>query len=310
MVAWAAALGAVLSIMCALALPEYALDKYFGQTVWRGVFDNKNALGNTMVLGALTWLIVVLQADRFRWLGVMMFTTCSLLVLLSRSETSLVVEGLLLFVMLACANVHRSVFILAVLCLMLLITVCIVEIQHPIDVVLGLLNRDEDLTGRVKIWALVREAISRHPWLGYGYMAFWRGADGPSFDVNVGGWIPPHAHNGFLDLALEFGVIGPILFAVVLTRRIIYSLKVAQRRKSSVELFPLIVLLFIASSNVTEGANMTPGTIGWELFVALCVWSSIMQPRFRRHRLEIKSSLWNAVGRIRCQVCRMRFKRV
>ena len=95
-------------------LPEYGIDKYFAQTVWRGVFNQKNALGSTMAIGALTWLIFSLGASRPRWLGLLMFTTCSLLVLFSGSRTSLVVGGILLFVMMAFARyIGRWRFLLA-----------------------------------------------------------------------------------------------------------------------------------------------------------------------------------------------------
>lgn len=296
LVAWALAIAAVLSIVFALVLPEYGIDKYFARAVWRGVFDQKNGLGNTMAIGALTWLIFSLGAGRPRWLGLLMFTTCSLLVLFSGSKTSLVVESILLFVMMAFGKIHRSVAILAGLSLMVLVAVFVVEVQHPIDAILGLLNRSEDLTGRVQIWALVREAISKRPLLGYGYMAFWRGADGPSADVNVSGWIPPSAHNGFLDLALYFGVFGPVLFAVVLAGAILFWIRVAQRRSAVVELFPVIFLLFIMLSNVMEGSNISPNALAWDLFVAFSVKRSVARSGFRHIRprpgLEMRSRSW------------------
>jgi O-antigen ligase len=300
MVAWATALSAVLSIVCVFALPQYGVDTYLQRTVWRGVFDHKNTLGSIMALGALTWLIFSLGAGRPRWLGVLLFGICSLLVVLSGSATSLVVECALLFAIVLFAKVHRSVIILAGLCLMVLVALFVVEVQHPIEVVLGLLNREEDLTGRAQVWALVLEAISKHPWMGYGYMAFWRGADGPSADINLAGWIPSSAHNGFLNLELEFGVVGPVLFAFALTGPIRYAIRAAQRRKSAVELFPLVFLLYIVLSNLTEGTNLNPNSVIWLVFVVLCIKRSITQSQarnvFRRRGMEIRSSAWDPLA--------------
>ena len=45
MVAWVTALVAVLSIIFALALPQYGLSEYGHQPVWTGVFDQKNDAG-------------------------------------------------------------------------------------------------------------------------------------------------------------------------------------------------------------------------------------------------------------------------
>jgi exopolysaccharide production protein ExoQ len=166
--------------------------------------------------------------------------------------------------------------------------VAIAEARHPLDLVLGLLSRDQNLTGRREIWSMVLEAIAKRPWLGYGYEAFWRGADGPSADISLNGWIPPSAHNGFLDLGLAFGVVGPALFALALTGPILYSIRLAQRRISPLELFPLIFLLFIVLSNLTESKNLSPNTIVWDIFVALCVIRSFAQAQFR----AVRSRRW------------------
>lgn len=297
MVAWATALSAMLSIVFALALPRYGLDDYMGQSVWRGIFDNKNELGRAMVLGAFTWLICALGGGRPRWLGALMFAVCSILVVLSTSKTSLVLECvlvLLLFAIAALGRAHRSVGLLVGLCLIGLVTLFIVEVNHPIQGALSLLDRDENLTGRTQIWPLVLEDISKHPWLGYGYMAFWdRGTDVP--DPSLNGW--SYAHNGFLDLGLEFGVIGPVLFVFALAGPVRRAASAALRRNSPVELFPLMFLLYMVLSNLTEGMNVTPNTIAWELFVVFCVRHSTTQAQlrqvWRRRRLEIKSSSWN-----------------
>ena len=123
MVAWVTALVAALSIIFALALPQYGLGEYMRQPVWTGVFGQKNTLGSIMALGALTWFIVALGAGQSRWLGVLLFTTCSLLVALAASETSLVVECVSVVAIAAFVKVHQSIHILALLCLIALLCV-------------------------------------------------------------------------------------------------------------------------------------------------------------------------------------------
>lgn len=271
MVAWVTALAAVLSIIFVLALPQYGVSDYISgsmhRQVWSGVFDQKNTLGSIMALGALTWLIVALGAGRYRWLGVLLFAICSLLVVLSNSDTSLVVECILVFTIAAFSKVHRSIHILAFLCLLVLVALFATQAKDPGGVVFGLLNRDQDLTGRTEIWSMVMDAISKHPWLGYGYHAFWRGADGPSVDVRLAGWIPPHAHNGFLDLALDFGIAGPLLFFCILAGPAVDALRLAKRRRTPLDLFPLVFLVFILLGNLTESNNVTPNSIFWALLV-------------------------------------------
>ncbi len=46
----------------------------------------------------------------------------------------------------------------------------------------------------------------QRPWFGYGYDAFWRGMQGPSFQIAAAvHFVVAHAHNGFLEIALELG---------------------------------------------------------------------------------------------------------
>jgi O-antigen ligase len=288
MIAWVTALSAVLSIVFAIALPQYGIQEftYTAQASFCGVFENKNMLGNIMVLGALTWLIFALGAGRPRWLGVLLFAMCSLLVVLSASATSLVVECVLLLTIAALAKVHRSILILGSLFLTALVVFFFAEVKQPMDVVLGLLNRDENLTGRVQIWVLALDAISKHPWLGYGYHAFWRGLDGPSADIRwASGQIPYYAHNGFLDLALDLGVAGPVLFLFLLLRPLVEAFRLAQRRTKTLELFPFVFLIFLLLSNLTEGSNLTPNSISWDLLVMLRVKRSIE----RAQSLQVQS---------------------
>jgi O-antigen ligase len=282
MVAWSTALSMALSVVFALALPEYGTSQYMGQVTWCGVFDQKNELGRAMTLGAFTWALYMVGEGRVRWLGALMLGSSSLVLLLSASKSSLAIEFILLFVILAFTKVHRSVRLLVALCLTGLLTVFIAAIPHPVGYMLELLDRSPDLTGRTEIWAMILDAISKHPLIGYGYHAFWRGADGPSADINFMHWIPPHSHNGFLDLALDFGVGGPVLFILVLIGPTVDALRLAQRRTKAVELFPFIFLLYMLLTNLTESDILEPMGLSSELLVALCIKRSMGRSQLKK----------------------------
>ena len=80
---------------------------------------------------------------------------------------------------------------------------------------LQLLHRDEGLTGRLNLWNAVLLAISKRLWLGYGFNAFWQGMKGESgYVLTAVGWAPKYAHNGFLDLVLDLGLLGLLVFAI------------------------------------------------------------------------------------------------
>ena len=69
------------------------------------------------------------------------------------------------------------------------------------------------LTGRTQIWPLLGYVIDQNWWLGSGYGSFWAvGAEG-GFNVYATGWLVriPNAHNGYLDMTVQTGVIGASL---------------------------------------------------------------------------------------------------
>ncbi|MFB8190077.1 O-antigen ligase family protein [Microbacterium sp. NPDC055988] len=81
---------------------------------------------------------------------------------------------------------------------------------------LGLVGRSSDLTGRSDlIWAKVLERVREHPLFGNGFSSPWIPTD-PAFDR----WIVDHgitvfhAHNMWLDVLFQLGVLGVILMGI------------------------------------------------------------------------------------------------
>ncbi|MGO7785777.1 O-antigen ligase family protein, partial [Rhizobium ruizarguesonis] len=73
------------------------------------------------------------------------------------------------------------------------------------------LGKDATLTGRVPLWELVDLEISDRWMFGYGYQAFWTVANPEATRIWLKiGWASPHAHNGYRDILLSFGII-PII---------------------------------------------------------------------------------------------------
>ena len=69
------------------------------------------------------------------------------------------------------------------------------------------LGRDETLTGRTAVWADVLPAMKQQPLAGYGFGSFWTDARRELYEI-------PTAHNGYLDILLELGVVGFAFFTV------------------------------------------------------------------------------------------------
>ncbi|WP_163633844.1 O-antigen ligase family protein [Microbacterium sp. B35-04] len=82
------------------------------------------------------------------------------------------------------------------------------------DTIFTALGRSADLTGREGIWEDVLERAAERPWTGWGFATPWVPSD-PAFD----GWIIDHgqtvmqAHNMWVDVAMQLGIIGVVLLA-------------------------------------------------------------------------------------------------
>ena len=79
---------------------------------------------------------------------------------------------------------------------------------------IALLGRDPTLTGRVFVW---RDALALQPnaLLGAGFETFWMGERYHKMS-ELHWWRPNEAHNGYIEIYLNLGLIGSILFAGVL----------------------------------------------------------------------------------------------
>jgi O-antigen ligase len=81
---------------------------------------------------------------------------------------------------------------------------------------LGFFDRDPTLSARTLIWNyVIVSKIPAHPYLGYGKGTFWSSDILTSGFESAANHIPSHAHNGFLDLILEVGLIGFSIFLIV-----------------------------------------------------------------------------------------------
>jgi exopolysaccharide production protein ExoQ len=85
--------------------------------------------------------------------------------------------------------------------------------------ILAMLGRDTTLHGRTLIWQALIISISHHPWLGYGYGAFWLGLRGEDMNVfPLIHWVMGYAHNGYLEICAQLGLVGLALVLWLLLR--------------------------------------------------------------------------------------------
>lgn len=108
------------------------------------------------------------------------------------------------------------------------------------------------LTGRVLLWSTLLNFAKAQPWLGYGYFGFWFGIEQTQHLVAKDiGWSAPHAHNGFLDLQLSFGILGSLILVAVLVTLVRKALR---ERETTVGLWSMLLVLALLIQNLSESS--------------------------------------------------------
>ncbi len=268
----ALALLSLWSAVLALCFPAIGHDASSGHGGdWQGVFTQKNACGRAMVFA----VAAVLAAGRVSLPRVLLFLLFSLELVLSGSRGAWLlgaaVLSLLLLFRASCLldRSTRSLFLSTVAVTGgLIITVGTAEFAE----LAAMLGRDPTLTGRTAIWHEVWLAILRHPVLGYGFSAFWRGAQGASWSVVVAlRFVLFHAHDGFLEIWLELGVCGLLVFVFTFCRAAYLLWPELRAGNYGRAAWPLAILFLVAAYDFDENTLLAFNGLFFVLYAAVLV---------------------------------------
>lgn len=202
------------SIVLALCVPSVGTS----EAGWRGIFGHKQncaAVSTFWLITALHWKCSGVYQKMFRPLYIVM---CGVLIVMSQSRTGWALALVALLLSAALWLLQRAPATLALALLLLGLAGAAaglygIHIYAPS--ILASVGKDSTLSERTIIWAAAWQAASRHPILGYGFSAFWKGLYGPSQSVVlIAGWGLQQAQDGFLDVWLGLGVVGIALLAV------------------------------------------------------------------------------------------------
>ncbi|WP_243696909.1 O-antigen ligase family protein [Labedella endophytica] len=148
------------------------------------------------------------------------------------------------------------------------------------DAALSALGKSSDLTGRLDIWADVVALAERRPVFGWGYSSPWLPGAVP-FDEPVvrNGVEQLQAHNAWLDVWMQLGIVGAVLFAGIVVSVVWRCWFLAidrprvglvdDRPYSTTSILPLLVVVVLVVQSLMESRILVES--GWVLLVALAV---------------------------------------
>jgi exopolysaccharide production protein ExoQ len=271
------ALGIVIaaSVFACLVFPEYGIstssENPLEEPAWQGVLSHKNNLATLLILAALVLALYFLGRVR-RPLIVVGIVPLFCLVVLTQSKTALVyfVLGIFAFPFLRAFQRNPSKRRKIVAFALLIAVGFATWTYNNWDNLTYSLGKDPGLTGRFMLWGVSLESIRERPLLGYGFAAFWSSYYGPAADFrSASRWFTgATAQNGFINLWLDLGLIGVLLFVVSFTTTYRQALSLAKMAKPPEGHWPIAFLTFLFIYSLTEIDFLTANNLYWILYVS------------------------------------------
>jgi len=263
------------SVIMAVVWPQIGLDHQLHEGALQGLFTQKNACAEA-TLFLLTPAFALPAAGRYgQMLRALYIVLCLSIIVMTQSRTGWVVT-LTYFGFAGCLRVlrrfgRRDLLPLAALLFGAAGALAVAVLSYPV-LVLSLLGRSGSFSGRLQIWGAIVASILRRPLGGYGFDAFWSMLNGEATRVfSATGWVVTSAHSGFLNVALELGLVGLALVALTLVQACRHAMAAFRPGHSEYVDWCIEIVFLTIVYNLDERTLMAPQYLPWILYIVACI---------------------------------------
>jgi len=258
------------ALVVAIALVAFAASALFDpawafagsgyNAAFRGPLPHKNQVARLMVL-AIGALLVLWDGSVLRrgWLALGLAGSVTFLVLAKSLGGTL--AAVMLGSMILAQRGLRSRWALALPPLVIVLA-SLAASSGLLDGLLFAVGKDPTLSARTEIWSNSLELVQQRPLLGLSIASFWQ----REIVEDTGMWFP-NAHNGYLQLAIELGLVGLGVFVLQIGTTLVRSIAWA-RRPDRAAIWPCCVAAFVLVYNFWEVAIVEESSILWVLYVS------------------------------------------
>lgn len=285
---WVGLAAAMASLLIIIVFPQYGLMSrgQYGLGAWEGIYGHKNICGEAMGLLLMPIFFAKIRSRYVLLFRVFYVVLIAIIIVMSRTVGAYIIcasSVLLIAAMKLLAKTRRSdALALSILLIAAVLGGAIMAVAFAPDV-LSILGKDPTLTGRTTIWAAVMMSILKKPLIGYGFKAFWQGLNGESANAILTMKWPglSYSENGVLDLWLELGGIGVVLYLCVFLRAVKDAAYCLRRNASPFVMWCTLMLFIEAISNIEGGTMLFPSSLA-------CILPIMAYTGLRRERLRLK----------------------
>ncbi len=271
LLATAYAVTAIASMAMIFVMPVYGTHQ-FGEYagLWRGMFANKNELGAAMAMGTILLLLCPKYSRNERLLSWFCLAISLLLLIKSESRTAwvaILAVGLVVMPVRWISGHGLKTKLRVTIFAMLGLSAAIGIASHS-GQILEFMGKDATLTGRTGVWEVAFDRALERPILGYGFRAYWTPENKrrlkPTEDWSDG---IGHAHNTYIDLMVELGLLGIFSFAALLIILIVRILRRLANTRDVINLWAVACTIFILVRGFAESTILQHADIHWIFFV-------------------------------------------
>lgn len=242
---------------------------------WRGIHTHKNGTGGICAFALFTFLYMWRQT-RSRYVVPVLILLALVFLLNSHSKTSLGLMPVAIVLGGAISLFYRNVSVrIGAGLILALALVGFGAYYNRIADYIYVLDDPSALTGRSQIWPILLRYHVDHPLLGAGYGSFW--SIGPDSPINqyASGWLVSfltHAHNGYLDILVQTGLLGLILTVFALILAPLYALCTVPFTSEYIRWYLSTMLIFGLMHNLLETSLLDRLNPVWiSMLIAYCL---------------------------------------
>lgn len=263
---------------------------------WRGLTAQANELGGIAVCAFWANSVTLICTKKDQYHLHFLLAACAVAAMLGANSMTSLISSMMTLVTIFVVNgtdryrIEERLFIgvLGFILLLLAVGLLFLGNVREISSLLVLAGRSADLTGRTDIWMAAIDAISKSPWVGWGF-------DDNAYLIQTTGMPYGHYHNGYLDLMVRGGTIALGIFFLIVGHWL-YQLTRRARLGSDIVAYAIPFVITMLIYNLTEVNLVAPRNLMWVIFLTILllggckkyVRTANLDPR--RFRMGLSSS--------------------
>jgi exopolysaccharide production protein ExoQ len=251
----------ILTIIVVFTIPG-ALDPSFH--TWRGFTSHKNTLGQLSLISIfLCYILFKIENTQNGKILAAVMLALSIVILFGALSSTSIITFLIIVgfgVILSIDSIFkpiglgRATSFLVFLILAAFIVAVLIWVPELEKIIPSVFGKDMTFSGRTDLWNyLLSELSFNHIW-GTGFQSFWVvGNKNIMLLYKTFVWLPNQAHNGYIDIYIQSGIIGIILTILIVFSYFINYIKITKPH-------PWVIFVFITLiTNFQESTLLRPG---------------------------------------------------